>query len=127
MYLKEYFHSLLVYTELLIQLLEKESVSKSKAIPRLEPVLREQLELVRLGDALSTEFVTSDRGSSRSNRDNIVLRLDVGGKLNYCITPQPIHRSRLTAAVSFLSSIASIWHRSIQVSHAVQFSGSPAA
>jgi hypothetical protein len=38
-------------------------------------------------------MVTSDRGFRESNCDGIVLRLDNGDKLNYCVTPQPIRRT----------------------------------
>lgn len=51
----------------------------------LERLRREQLELTRLSDAVRSDMVVTDRGSRESNRDDIVLRLDNGDKLNYCV------------------------------------------
>ena len=76
----------------LMDLLAKECDSKSRSLPLLEQLLREQLELARLDDALRTDVVASDRGSRKPNCDDIFMRLDNGDKLNYCITPQPIPR-----------------------------------
>ena len=77
--------------ERLVELLEQEYDLRSRHLSRtLEQLRRDQLGFARLCDATWSGMVTSDRGFRESNCDGIVLRLDNGDKLNYCVTPEPM-------------------------------------